>query len=76
MKDFETLVKDATISTWGINPEAYDAGACFDELGADSLDVIELYMLVEEKLGIPDIPDDLNIQTPNELIEYLRNQAN
>lgn len=43
-----------------------------DDLGADSLDAIELVMAMEEEFGI-DIPDDdaLEFETVRDIVEYL-----
>ena len=44
-----------------------------DDLGADSLDVVELTMALEEEFDLPEIPeDDLKILfTVGDLIEYI-----
>jgi acyl carrier protein len=75
MKELETLIKNTTIETWGIDPETYNADAHFFDLGADSLDVIELFMAVEEQLGISDISDEAGISTPSELVVYLKQRG-
>ena len=43
-----------------------------DELGADSLDVVELIMAFSDEFGI-DIPDDLaqSMSTVGDIVEYL-----
>lgn len=74
MIELETLVQNATIEGLGITPDQYDEQAHFFEMGADSLDVIEIFMAVEEELGIDEIPDDVEVTTPSELIAYLREQ--
>jgi acyl carrier protein len=49
--------------------------ASFDELGVDSLDVVELVMELEEEFDVS-IPDDQaeRIQTVGDAIRYLRRQ--
>ena len=44
-----------------------------DDLGADSLDVVELTMAMEETFSLPDTPEDelTNIQTVGDLAEYV-----
>ena len=44
-----------------------------DDLGADSLDVVELTMALEEKFSLPDTPDDelLKIRTVGDLADYI-----
>ena len=48
-----------------------------DDLGADSLDTVELVMAFEEKFGI-EIPDDAaeTIQTVQNAIDYIQNKIN
>ena len=43
-----------------------------DDLGADSLDVVELTMAMEETFSLPDTPEDelTNIQTVGDLADY------
>lgn len=45
-------------------------GANFADLGFDSLDKVELVMAIEDKFGIT-FPDDLQINTVDELIEKI-----
>ena len=44
-----------------------------DDLGADSLDVVEFTMVLEEEFGIPEIPEDelKAITTLGDLLDYL-----
>ena len=44
-----------------------------DDLGADSLDVVELTMATEETFSLPDTPEDelTNIQTVGDLADYV-----
>ena len=44
-----------------------------DDLGADSLDVVELTMALEETFSLPDTPEDelTNIHTVGDLAEYV-----
>ena len=44
-----------------------------DELGADSLDVVELTMALEETFSLPDTPEDelTNIHTVGDLADYV-----
>lgn len=47
-----------------------------DDLGADSLDVVELVMALEEEFGI-EVPDEHveNIRTIRDIIEYVSTKA-
>ena len=44
-----------------------------DDLAADSLDVVELTMALEEEFSLPDTPDDelLKIRTVGDLADYI-----
>ena len=43
--------------------------------GIDSLDVVNVYLLLEEKFDVKIPDEDLNkVQTINEIIEYINNQ--
>lgn len=48
-----------------------------DDLGADSLDIVELMMVFEEKFGI-ELPDEdiQNIRAVNDLVLYIDNKLN
>ena len=66
-------VKDIIIDKLGVEEEKISADASFvDDLGADSLDTVELIMQIEEELGI-EIPDDdaEKITTVQAAIDYL-----
>ncbi len=47
-----------------------------DDLGADSLDVVELVMALEEEFGI-EVPDEdvERMKTINDIVEYLRSRV-
>jgi len=47
------------------------------DLGADSLDTVELVMEFEEKFGIDEIPEEEaeNIQTVGDAIEYIKEKT-
>ena len=44
-----------------------------DDLGADSLDVVELTMALEEEFSLPDTPDEelLKIHTVGDLADFI-----
>ncbi len=52
-----------------------ESTAFVDDLGADSLDVVELTMAMEEEFGIPEVPEDdiKTIVTVGDLITYVEN---
>ena len=58
MSEVETQVKQIVIDHLGIDESKVAPESKFiDDLGADSLDTVELVMAFEEKFGI-EIPDD------------------
>ena len=78
MADIEAKVKDIIINELGVEADKVTAEASFvEDLGADSLDTVELVMAFEEEFGI-EIPDEdaEKLQTVGDAIEYIRqNQA-
>lgn len=73
MEIFER-VKNLVIEQLGVNEDQVTPEASFTEdLGADSLDVVELVMAFEEEfdLQIPD-EDAEKIQTVNDVVAYIK----
>lgn len=67
-------VKEIIVEQLGIAETAVVAEASFiDDLGADSLDIVELIMALEEEfdLEIPD-SDAEKIVTVNDVVEYIK----
>jgi acyl carrier protein len=53
-----TKVKDIIVEQLGVDPEKVKPEASFiDDLGADSLDIVELVMAMEEEFDL-EIPDE------------------
>jgi len=66
-------VKEIIINELGVDPEKVTLEAAFvDDLGADSLDTVELVMAFEEEFSI-DIPDEdaEQMRTVGEAIAYI-----
>lgn len=80
MSDIENEVIQITRETLGKHPlvEIASDSALVDELGADSLDKIELAMGVEEAFGIDMIPDDTaqSWDTVSDIIETVEEANN
>ena len=58
MASIEERVRDLIVEQLGVNADQVISDASFvDDLGADSLDTVELVMAFEEEFGI-DIPDE------------------
>ncbi len=54
----ESKVKDIIVEQLGVNPDQVNPDAKFiEDLGADSLDTVELVMAFEEEFGI-EVPDE------------------
>jgi acyl carrier protein len=70
-------VKDLIAESLGVNPNEVIADASFiDDLGADSLDIVELVMAIEKEFGI-EIPDEdaEKISTVQDAVDYIQNKA-
>ena len=73
MSDTEARVKKIVVEHLSVDEEKVVSNASFiDDLGADSLDTVELVMAFEEEFGV-EIPDDAaeTIQTLNDAVVYL-----
>ena len=69
----EEKVKSIIVEQLGVNESEVTGGASFiDDLGADSLDTIELVMAFEEAFGI-EIPDEAaeKIKTVQDAVDYV-----
>jgi acyl carrier protein len=77
MSDISARVKKIVIEHLGAEPEKVQENASFiDDLGADSLDTVELVMAFEEEFGC-EIPDDAAelIQTVGDAVKFLEKNA-
>ncbi len=72
-----TKVKDIIVEQLGVDPEKVKAEASFiDDLGADSLDIVELVMAMEEEFDL-EIPDEdaEKLKTVNDVQSYLTSKG-
>ena len=70
-------VKDIIVEQLGVNPEQVTPNASFiEDLGADSLDTVELVMAFEEEFGA-EIPDEdaEKLTTVGAVIKYLQEKG-
>ena len=70
-------VKDIIVNKLGVSEEEVKEEASFvEDLGADSLDIVELIMDLEEEFGI-EIPDEdaEQIRTVGEACKYIDNKS-
>ena len=76
-KSIAEKVKDIIVEQLGVNPEQVTENASFiEDLGADSLDTVELVMAFEEEFGC-EIPDDAaeTILTVGDAVKFLEKNA-
>ncbi|MDP8275523.1 MAG: acyl carrier protein [Candidatus Euphemobacter frigidus] len=74
MEDVSKKVKDIIVEQLGVNPDEITPEASFiDDLGADSLDTVELVMALEEGFGI-EVPDEdaEKLTTVGGAIDYIQ----
>jgi acyl carrier protein len=77
MSDIGERVKKIVVEHLGVEPDKVTENASFiDDLGADSLDTVELVMAFEEEFGC-EIPDDAaeTILTVGDAIKFLEKNA-
>ena len=75
MSEIEEQVRKIVVDNLGIEQSKVNLESKFiDDLGADSLDTVELVMAFEEKFGI-EIPDDAaeTIVTVKDAIDFIEN---
>ena len=75
--DMVEKVKDIIVEELGVEREKLTPEASFiEDLGADSLDIVELVMEFEDEFGIT-IPDDdyEQIQTVGNAIDYIEEHS-
>lgn len=61
---------------FGLEPDEINEDTDLEELGADSVDLVELSMNLEEEFGIDEMGEEdiTSIHTVGDLVNYLRNQ--
>lgn len=72
MSTFEK-VRDIVVDQLGVEPDEVAIESTFiDDLGTDSLDIVELIMAFEEEFGI-EIPDEAaeKIKTVQDVVSYI-----
>lgn len=77
MASVEERVKQIIVEQLGVDEGEVTPTASFvDDLGADSLDIVELVMAFEEGFGI-EIPDEEaeKIRTVKDAVEYIEKHA-
>jgi acyl carrier protein len=73
----ESKVREIIINELGVEPEKVTMEASFvEDLGADSLDTVELVMAFEEEFGI-EIPDEdaEKLQSVGDAVRYVKEKG-
>src|SRR3954447_7816175 len=76
-KPIEEKVKEIIVEQLGVNPEQVTPTASFiEDLGADSLDIVELVMAFEEEFSV-EVPDEdaEKLQTVGDVVKYTEEKA-
>jgi len=74
--DYLAKVKEITAEKLGVDESKVTENASFiDDLGADSLDTVELIMKMEEDFDL-DIPDEEaeNLKTVKDVVKYIEDK--
>jgi acyl carrier protein len=77
MSDVATRVKKIVVEHLGVDEDKVTENASFiDDLGADSLDNVELVMAFEEEFSV-EIPDDAaeKIQTVGDAVKFIKENS-
>lgn len=77
MNEIESKVKDIIVNKLGVDKDEVKPEASFtNDLGADSLDTVELIMELEKEFGVT-IPDSdaEKIQTVGDAVAYIENAS-
>ena len=72
-KSIDLKVKDIIVEQLSVNPEQVTPEAKFiEDLGADSLDIVELVMAFEEEFGV-EVPDSdaEKLLTVGDVVKYI-----
>lgn len=75
MSEIETKIKELIVDQLGVSEDEVKSESSFvDDLGADSLDLVELVMAMEEAFDT-EIPDEEaeKIRTVADAINYIKN---
>jgi len=76
-KPVEEKVKDIIVEQLGVNPEQVTQNASFiEDLGADSLDIVELVMAFEEEFSV-EVPDEdaEKLLTVGDVVKYIEDKS-
>jgi len=77
MASVEQKIKDIIVEQLGVDEDEVKPDSSFvEDLGADSLDVVELVMALEEQFGLEIADDDAaKLTTVRKAVEYVQANA-
>jgi acyl carrier protein len=76
-KTIEEKVRNIIVEELGVNPEQVVPSASFtNDLGADSLDTVELVMAFEDEFGV-EVPDEEaeKLLTVSDVVKYIEDKS-
>jgi acyl carrier protein len=76
-KPIEKKVEEIIVEQLGVNPEQVTPQASFiEDLGADSLDIVELVMAFEEEFSV-EVPDEEaeKLHTVDDVVKYIKDKS-
>ena len=74
MSDFDKL-KEILAEQLGVDEDSSTAQTTIDDLGADSLDLVEAVMNIEEAFGVNIDDDEIeNLKTVGDFLDYIANK--
>ena len=76
-KSISEKVIDIIVEQLGVNPEQVTESASFiEDLGADSLDTVELVMAFEEEFSV-EVPDEVaeTLKTVGNVVDYIEKKT-
>jgi len=75
-KSIEEKVKDIIVEQLGVKEQVTPQASFIEDLGADSLDIVELVMAFEEEFGV-EVPDEdaEKLQTVGDVIKYIEEKS-
>ena len=74
--EFEKL-KNVIVEVLSVDPDEITMDTAFDDLGADSLDLFQIIMGLEEEFDVEIAPEKAeSIKTVEEALEMIKNELN
>ena len=78
MSDIAEKVKKIIVDQLGVSADEVKPEASFvDDLGADSLDLVDLMMALEEEFDIEVTEDEVeNLKTVGDIVDFVKSRTN